>query len=98
MFLPENASYVVDGVGVSGWLPGVFCALLRHFSRRFVEVREEWAGLEAGAFGGFDDFSDIFPHRIFPPEDYFYCALLGVNCMQGWPGFFCGFSGLFCGV
>ena len=52
MFLPENASYVVDGVGVSGWYPGVFCALLRHFSRRFVEVREEWAGLEAGAVLG----------------------------------------------
>ena len=49
------------------------------------------ADLEAGAFGGRDDFSDIFPHRIFPPEDYFYCALLGVNCMQGWPGFFLRF-------
>jgi hypothetical protein len=35
-----NSSYVVDGVGVVGWLPGVFCALLRHFSRRFDAGRD----------------------------------------------------------
>ena len=37
-----------------------------------------------GAPGGCDDFSDIFLHGVCPPGDYFYCALLGVNCMQSW--------------
>lgn len=32
-----NFSYVIDGVGVGGWLPGVFCALLLRFLRRFGE-------------------------------------------------------------
>ena len=42
-----------------------------------------------------DGFSDIFLHGVCPPEDYFYCALLGVNCMQSWHELFCGISGLF---
>ena len=32
VLLGANPSYVVDGVGVERWLPGVICALLRHFS------------------------------------------------------------------
>ena len=35
VFFAGNLSYVVDGVDVVVWLPGVFCALLRHFLRRF---------------------------------------------------------------
>ena len=39
VLLGANPSYVVDGVGVERWLPGVICALLRHFWRRFGEGR-----------------------------------------------------------
>ena len=45
-----------------------------------------------------DGFSDIFLHGVCPPEDYFYCALLGVNCMQSLADFFGGISVLFCWV
>ena len=31
VFFAGNASYVLDLVGVVGWLPVCFCALLRHF-------------------------------------------------------------------
>ena len=48
MFFAETSSYVVDGVGVDRWLPGVFCALLRHFSRRFGEGRAAWAKARTG--------------------------------------------------
>ena len=49
----------------------------------------------ATGFGGVQNFSDAFLHGVCPPEDYFYCALLGVNCMQSWHELFCGISGLF---
>ena len=43
MFFAGNAFYVVDGIVITGWLPGVFarfCALLLRFSgfRRGVEA------------------------------------------------------------
>ena len=78
-----NSSYVVDGVGVVRWLPVCFCALLRHFSQRFGE-------------GVADGFSDIFLHGMFPPEAYFHCAPLGVNCTHGWPYLFFDIRCLFC--
>ena len=37
VFFAKNASYVVDEVGDGRWLPVCFCALLRHFLRRFGE-------------------------------------------------------------
>ena len=48
VFFAGIASYVVDGVDVGRWLPVCFCALLRHFSRRFGEGRAAWAKARTG--------------------------------------------------
>ena len=56
-----------------------------------------WRG-RSGWAGGLDDFSGIFLHGVCPLGDYFYCALLGVNCLQTWPVYFGEVSGLFCWV
>ena len=122
VLLGANPSYVVDGVGVERWLPGVICALLRHFWRRFGEGAEGFGrakGKDRAGFcgipplpqeqghgkdgapgfsSGLVEFSDIFLHGVCSPEDYFYCALLGVNCMQNRPAYFGEISGLFCWV
>ena len=48
VFFAGIASYVVDGVDVGRWLPVCFCALLRHFSRRFGEGRAARAKARTG--------------------------------------------------
>jgi hypothetical protein len=58
VFFPEIFSYPIDMIGFTGWLPGVFCALLCTFTRF-------GAGLER-FLGGRDDFSDVFCHGICP--------------------------------
>ena len=72
MYFAGNASHVVDGIGVAGWYPVRICALLCTF---------------AHLLRGLDDFSDGFAPGIGPLDDCLYCALLGKNGRQGWPGF-----------
>ena len=72
---------------------------LRAFATLFVTFWRGRSGVdEAPGFGGRDDFSDIFLHSMCPPEDYFYCALFGVNCMQSFDVLFSEISVLFCWV
>ena len=66
-----NSSYVVECIGVVGWLPGVFarfCARLLRISAR----------LEPGGF---------FRHGACPLEDFFHDAPLGKNSRQCRPDF-----------
>jgi hypothetical protein len=52
---------------------------------------------EPQAFGGRDDFSDIFFHGMRSQEDYFHCAPLGVNSLQFWPDLLARFGVCFVG-
>ena len=70
---------------------GVHAGDPAHFLYQLIERlgfadAEAFRGLQRFS-GGLDDFSDVFFHGMRSLVLSNYCALLGVNCRQGWPGF-----------